>query len=57
MYKLENLQNIDVQAEIDGEWVPARPLNWQYRSLKQRIKEAYAVFTGKADAFIWPKGQ
>lgn len=42
------------QALINGKWVPARsypgPLSW-------RIKGAWMVLTGKADAVIWPAGQ
>ena len=44
-------------TEINGRWVPSRPINWKYRTLWRRIKEAWAVFTGKADAFTWPEGQ
>ena len=44
-------------AEINGKWVPARPINWQHRTFRQKIKEAWAVFTGKAAAFKWPEGQ
>lgn len=33
-----------------GKWVIARPINYKYRSIKQRIKEAWAVFTGEAEA-------
>jgi hypothetical protein len=36
-------------------WFPARPLNHQARSLKERVKEAWMVFTGKADPFVWPE--
>ena len=43
------------QSEIDGEWVPARPIG--YFSIRHRIKCAWMVFTGKADALVWPKGQ
>jgi hypothetical protein len=45
------------QAEINGKWVPARPINYKYRTLKEKFREAYAVFTGKADCFTWPEGQ
>lgn len=44
------------QTEISpGVWfpIPAKPLNEDYRSFKQRVKEAWAVFTGKASAFTW----
>lgn len=40
-------------VEKDGSYVFARPDNWRYRSLIERIKEAWAVFTGKADAIRW----
>ena len=43
------------RAEIDGKWVPAKPLD--YRTLKTKFKEAKAVFKGEADAFTWPCGQ
>lgn len=36
----------------DGRWVPARPLG--FASFTQRIKAAWLVFTGKADALTWP---
>ena len=45
------------QTVINDKWVPARPINYKYRSLWQRVKEAWAVFWGKADCFKWPEGQ
>ena len=36
----------------DGRWVPARPLGGGWRF--QRIKAAWLVFTGQADALTWP---
>lgn len=59
IYKLDNMayKNGGVTAFIDGERVLARPENWKYRTYIQRLKEAWAVFSGKADAFTWPKGQ
>jgi hypothetical protein len=44
-------------VEIGGKWVPCRPINYQYRSLKEKFQEAYAVFSGKAEPFTWPEGQ
>jgi hypothetical protein len=44
-------------ARIGDKWVPARPLNWTCRTPIQRVREALAVFTGKAEAFEWPEGQ
>lgn len=32
-------------------WVPARPLG--YDSLASRLKLAYMVFRGRADALVW----
>ena len=45
------------QAHINGRWVPARSENWKFRTLRERFREAKAVFTGKADCFMWPEGQ
>jgi hypothetical protein len=42
---------------LDFHWVPARPVNHKCRKLTTRIKEAWMVFTGKADCFTWPEGQ
>lgn len=46
-----------VRGEFNGKWVPARPINWKHRKLRERIKESMAVFSGKAEAFTWPEGQ
>ncbi len=46
------------QTEIDGKWVPMRPLSdYGLHRLCQRISAAWAVLRGKADAFTWPGGQ
>jgi hypothetical protein len=52
--KLENLNSMcrNSQAEINGKWVPARPLG--YYLLRNRLNAAWMVFTGKADALLWP---
>ena len=44
-------------SEINGRWVPARPINFRYQSFIEKLRDAWAVFTGKADAVIWPEGQ
>jgi len=43
------------QTSIKEKWLPARPLNYQYRSFFERIREAWLVFTGKCDPFLWPE--
>lgn len=43
------------QANIDDEWVPARPLGLS--SLRDRLRAAWLAFTGKCDLVRWPKGQ
>jgi len=43
------------QVHIEREWVPARPLG--FVSLTHRIRATWLVFTGKADAVVWPRGQ
>lgn len=46
------------QAEINGSWVPARPLpGYGLYGLRLRIQAALLVLYGKADAFTWPNGQ
>lgn len=60
MWKLENLIKSDMAlAEINGKWVPSRPLNGKkgYYPLKNRIKDAWEVFMCRAEAFTWPEGQ
>ena len=44
---------------INGSWVFARPENYKIKNLSfiQRIKITWAVFTGKAETFLWPMGQ
>ena len=39
----------------DGRWVPARPLG--FCSIGNRVRCAWMVFTGKADAVTWDGGQ
>jgi len=57
MYTVKEIQEYSCDALIGGKWVPARPLNHKVRSIRQKIREAWMVFTGKADALLWPRGQ
>ena len=58
IWTLEQLRDKNIPlACINGKWCPARPLNNKYRTLKERLIEAWKVFTGEAEAFIWPEGQ
>jgi hypothetical protein len=34
-------------------WVAARPMGWQGLGLFHRLRAAWLVFTGKADAVRW----
>lgn len=55
IYTLKSLMNQDTLAKLpDGSWQPARPLS---PFLQDRIRAAWMVLTGKADAVIWPGGQ
>ena len=49
IYELCEIQALTrgVSAEINGRWVPARPIG--YPSLWHRLKAAWLVFTGTAD--------
>jgi hypothetical protein len=44
-----------VRVVPGGSWAHARPLG--YPSISQRIKAAWLVFCGKADAVVWEGGQ
>ena len=59
MWTLKNLQiSINRAAtEINGKWVPSRPINYKYRTFFEKIKEAWCVFNGSADCFTWPEVQ
>lgn len=46
------------QCQIRGAWWPRRPsAPGGLFGLKVRIKSAWLVLTGKADAVVWPEGQ
>jgi len=57
VFTLEGLKEIasSTFTEINGKYVPARPEG--FVSIHHRIHCAWLVFTGKADAIIWPEGQ
>ena len=48
----QSLQNTHTQ--LNRKWVPARPL---VGSWIDRLRDAWEVFRGRADAFKWPEGQ
>jgi len=47
--------NNNCTTEINGKWVPARPL--PLYSILHRLKATWLVFTGKCDALVWPEDQ
>lgn len=54
----KDVQNIALMSHIEiypGKWVPRRPEGSS--SFKFKIKAAWLVFTGRADALIWFGGQ
>ena len=44
----------EVHAKINGRYVPARPVAGPFIC---KVKAAWEVFRGRADAFTWPEGQ
>ena len=42
------------QSEINGRWVPSRPYPGPFL---WRLRDAWEVLRGRADAFTWPEGQ
>jgi hypothetical protein len=60
MYTLEGLIKSapEYRVEINGKWVPARPEPLFYADgFFSRLKDAWKVLKGDADAFTWPEGQ
>lgn len=58
IYTLQYLRSHSVEnnmVEIEGKWYPARPLTGTFRL--ERLKAAWEVFRGRADAFRWPGNQ
>ena len=56
MYTIKELFGIiqTNHVEYDGSWYSARPIPPE---LRRRIKDAWLVLIGRADAVRWPKGQ
>jgi len=60
LYTLDAIVEAGTDPEIlsehsSGQWVPARHLGMY--GLRNRLKLALMVFTGKADVVIWPGEQ
>lgn len=51
----DRLRDNTSQVGVDGKYYPCRPMG--FYSMGNRIRAAWLVFTGKADAFIWPGDQ
>lgn len=49
---IANANAVQHQIPPGMAWVPARPLG--YASWRHRWKAAWLVFTGRADALVWP---
>jgi hypothetical protein len=45
------------QIKINGKWVSVRPINYTCRTFAEKVREAWAVYNGRAEAFIWPENQ
>jgi hypothetical protein len=45
----------EVKTEIGGQWMEARPEG--FASIRNHLRAAWLVLTGKADAVVWPGGQ
>ncbi len=53
-FTAENIKNWDTAVETaHHEWIPARPENCKFTSLKFRIRHAWGVLTGRYDALDW----
>lgn len=55
IYRLEELRSPDwPRAMIDGLWQLSRPVDGPFI---RRVRAAWEVLRGRADAFTWPGGQ
>jgi hypothetical protein len=56
-WKLEHLvrhiSSNSVSVQIGDKWVPARPCG--FCSFRSRLRAAWLVYTGRADAVEWPE--
>ncbi len=43
----------NTSQETNGKWIPARDLSYTIRSFRERIVEAWLVFTGKCECVKW----
>lgn len=41
----------------DGTYVSVRPDNWKYESFIERIRNAWLILIGKADAVTWEEAK
>jgi hypothetical protein len=57
IWNLKDLQHSNNMTYINGEWVPARPKNYKYRSFFEKIHECIMVWKGRAELFVWPENQ
>lgn len=54
VFRVMEIKNWDIEKEIDGKWIPARPLPYfGIYGLKMRIRNAWGVFSGRYDALDW----
>jgi hypothetical protein len=61
IYQLERLIKI-ISTDPDmvkknGKWVPSRPISFIGLAFGIRLHVAWKVFTGKADAVVWPEDE
>lgn len=45
----------ECQVKIDGKWVIARPINYRVDTIWDRLRDAWSVLTGKAEALFYYK--
>ena len=54
IYTAKQIQNHETDCpNAQGDWVPARPINYLFDSWKDRLCCAWGVFTGKYDTLNW----
>jgi hypothetical protein len=56
IYTPESLKRTTANVQCglpDGRFVAARPMGWQGLCLRERLRCAWLVFTGRADVLRW----
>ena len=57
MWTIKDIRETNTTISIYGQQIPVHLMNYQNRTMPflKRLKDAWKVLTGEAEAFMWPK--